>query len=138
MSDGARQPKFLAPNLIEMTNGCLSLSFDAPLDHPDRVDWLRVRNWLAEEFGAVFTKAYEYPTFEWFASLTAAGTDVRLWWSDFPDELSLEAQSIEGNALVLRVRNALQQRRPALGKLRSMDARAWRAWMVSLGSPSYL
>ena len=121
--------------------GFLELSFDAPLNKDDRVDWLKVRDWLTKEFGARFTAAEEYPTFEWharfFLVVPGGEAEILLAWSDFPDELVLRSTSRSGDAILFGVAERLRELRPELGTLKAMSGSEWRDWMVSLGADDY-
>ncbi len=121
------------------TTGHLEVSFDAPLNKEQRVDWLRARDWLVASFDISFTSAREYPTFEWHATFTTRDGAViaQLAWSDFPDELLVRSDSEAGDRFIEAIAQRLRTERPDLGELSTMSGKEWRRWMVSLGSQDY-
>jgi len=129
------------PEVETGKDGLLWLLLDRAADHPGHVDWLRVRDWLIENFSARFDEGFEYPTFEWYARFDAntyAGPVVaKLWWHDFPDHLSIIADSGPGDEFILDVAKRLRECLPHLGDLKTMNRKEWKRWMSSLGSPEY-
>lgn len=129
------------PRVAPQANGRLDLTFDPPPSGAAHVDWLRVRDWLIAHVGARFHRAYEYPTFEWLAALEADSPggriEAELWWSDYPDELTLSSRTDIGDDFIRGVAAGLRETHADLGDLSTMDRAAWRAWMRSLGSPAY-
>ncbi|MCW5768800.1 MAG: hypothetical protein KIT19_08950 [Phycisphaeraceae bacterium] len=129
------------PRVDPCHDGRLELSFDAPLNKRDRVNWLLVRDWLVSEWHATFRTAKDFPTFEWLVELDVRdGTrsvPLLLLWADFPDELLLRSQTPEGNDAVRRIADRLSQSRPDLGTLAHMDRAAWTEWVVALGSHDF-
>lgn len=129
------------PWLHRHPQGTLHLSFDAPLTGDDRVDWLRVRDWLAAAYWCEFANAMEAPTLEWLVHVDArfAGSTVQvvLGWNDFPDELELVSSSPAGDSFLEHVAERLRRETPDLGCLSRMDRDQWADWMVSLGAHDY-
>ncbi|MFO0834518.1 MAG: hypothetical protein U0638_06080 [Phycisphaerales bacterium] len=140
-TDQNAQPRYLAPNLAKLPDGTLEASFDLPSNSSGRVDWLLVRDWLVSEFSATFLRAYEYPTFEWSAEFAATfnGQTVHalLWWSDFPDELTISANACNDNEFIRHIHARMPEMKVSLGDLSTMSVRTWRDWMQSLGSPRF-
>jgi hypothetical protein len=129
------------PLMSTRGDGRVIFSFGVPQSDGDSVDWLRVRDWLTTALGARFLKATEYPTFEWCVDFVIQrdGVDLPLclFWSDFPDDLWLQATTEDGDAVVRAIASRLASERPDFGSLSKMNGHAWADWMVSLGSYDY-
>jgi hypothetical protein len=126
------------PMVNRLPNGWLELSFDAPLTTPARADWLKVRDWLAREFGATFHKSLGDPiTMFWIVDFTAmvngATAEASVYASDFPDDLCIRVRDQRSEPLIAEVANRLLEQHPDFGDLSSMDAKAFLHWFRSLG-----
>lgn len=123
-------------------NGWLELSFDAPMTTDHRVDWLKVRDWLAAECNATYKDAVLDPvTGFWTVGIeTTVGDRVAsgsLYCSDFPDDLCLLVRDSASEELIVRVAERLRQSRPDLGDLNAMDIKAWSQWLGSIRASGF-
>lgn len=125
------------PWIDRLPNGWLELSFDAPLDRDDRVDWLKVRDWLITEYNAEFSRRLVDPiTSSWLVEFDAHGRGKKvsgmLYCQDFPDDLILRVVDRESEELIHDAAARLQSTKPDLGSLANMNKEAFWEWIGPL------